>query len=181
MFTHYGYEYTELAGKTFGIIGMGTIGQKVADVASAFGAKVIYFSSSGNDRTDKFERFGLNELLSKSDVISIHAPLTPQTQHLIGLPQFQKMKSNAILINMGRGGIVVEDDLIEALNDDLISGVCLDVFENEPFDFTVKYSKLKNPKKLLLSPHIAWASVEAREKLLEITTKNLNDFLRNQS
>jgi lactate dehydrogenase-like 2-hydroxyacid dehydrogenase len=179
MFTHFGHEYTEIAGKTFGIIGMGAIGQKVADVANAFGAKVIYYSSSDANRSAKYKRYKLNDLLAESDFLSIHAPLTPKTKGMIGLEEFSKMKSNAILLNLGRGGIVIEDDLVQAINNQMIAGACLDVFETEPFDFTKKYQKLNQPEKLLLSPHIAWASKEAREKLLKITCQNIEDFLKN--
>ncbi len=131
------------------------------------------------DREQKYSRLSLDELAQKCDIISIHAPLNEKTTNLVNFAFLEKMKSTAILLNVGRGGIVHENDLISALNQNKLHGACLDVFENEPFYFKQKYAVLKDKNKLLLSPHIAWASVEARKKLLQITLENLASWTNN--
>lgn len=176
-FTHLGHEFHEIKGKTWGIIGLGAIGAKVAEIASVFGAEIVYYSTSNKDRNVHYQRFSLEDLLANADIISIHAPLNSKTLGLVNNVLLNQMKPHAILVNAGRGGIVVENDLIHALNHNKIAGACLDVFENEPFDFKEKYASLKNPDKLLLSPHIAWASVESRQALLEITSENLKNWI----
>lgn len=180
IFTHFGYEYKEIKGKTWGIIGLGNIGRKVAAIASVFGAEVVYYSSSDKDRSSTYKRVTLEELFSISDVLSIHSPLNEKTAGLVNLSRLSQMKKNAILLNLGRGGIVLENDLIEALNKNHLAGACLDVFEEEPFNFDKKYSKLNDTSKLLLSPHVAWASLEARQKLLDITCNNLISWKNKQ-
>lgn len=177
MFTHLGYEYSEIKGKKWGIIGLGNIGKKVADIATVFGAEVSYFSTSRISRSDMYQMVDLASLLAESDIVSIHAPLNQSTHGLMNYENISKMKPSSILVNVGRGGIVVEDDLIQALNENKIKGACLDVFEEEPFDFEAKYKKLEDKDKLLVSPHIAWASVEARKSLLDITCQNLKSWV----
>lgn len=179
IFTHFGFEYSEIKGKTWGILGMGAIGRKVAEIATAFGVIVVYYSTSGEDREAKFQRLSLEDFVEQSDIISIHAPMNDKTNRLVDYQFMSNMKPNAILLNLGRGGIIVEDDLIKVLNENRIAGVCLDVFESEPFDFVSKYKELTDKNKLLLSPHIAWASEEAREKLLDISLENLKTWLKN--
>lgn len=173
MFTHLKYEYPEIKGKKWGIIGLGNIGKRVAEIATVFGSEVSYYSTSNISRSDRYQMKDLETLLTESDVISIHAPLNDKTQNLIDRESLEKINRNAVLINVGRGGIVNENDLITALNNNQLKGACLDVFEEEPFDFVDKYRLLKSPEKLMLSPHIAWASIEARQKLLDITEENL--------
>lgn len=177
VFTHYGHEYYQIKGKKWGIIGLGNIGKKVAQIATAFGAEVSYYSSSNQKRTDQYPMLTLPELLSTSDFVTIHSPLNDQTHHLIGQKELSQMKPTSILINVGRGGIVQENHLIEALNQGQIATACLDVFEQEPFDFEVQFKDLKHPNRLICSPHVAWASKEARERLLEITSENLSLWL----
>jgi glycerate dehydrogenase len=177
IFTHYGRTYWELAGKQFGIIGMGTIGKRMADVAAAFGAKVSYYSTSGKNSSNSYPRVELTTLLQQSDVISIHAPLNDKTKDLITYQEMKLMKPSALLVNMGRGGIVKEVDLAKAIDDNLIGGAAVDVYEQEPVPSDHPYLSVKNKQKLLLTPHIAWGSMEARKRVIELTAKNIEEFL----
>lgn len=177
-FTHFGPPIFELRGKDFGIIGMGNIGRAVAEIADSFGAKVSYFSTSGNNNKQEYPSLSLEELLEKSDIISIHAPLNENTKNLISGAQLSKMRSGAILVNVGRGGIVDEKALATAIDQQLIGGACIDVFEQEPIASDNPLLSVKHPEKLVLSPHNAWASVEARIRLIEIVIENIRDFLQ---
>ncbi len=177
IFTHHGPEFSELNGKTFGIAGLGTIGKKAAAVAEAFGSKVIYYSTSGNHNDPGYDRVSFDELLKQSDIISIHAPLNENTKNLFNLNQLKKMKSSAILINAGRGGIVNEKDLVFALDNNIISGAGLDVLEKEPISTDSPFLNIKTREKLLIMPHIAWASVESRTLLVDKIYENIRSFL----
>ena len=179
MFTHYGPTITELSGKVYGIIGLGNIGKSVAKVATAFGARVIYYSTSGKNNSADYESVSLNELLAISDILSIHAPLNDNTKNLIAHKEMMAMKKTAIIINVGRGGIVNEDDLAIALENDIIAGGCVDVFAQEPISAHHPLTRLRRSEKIVLSPHNAWASLEARIRLMEIVYKNIEDFLSN--
>jgi lactate dehydrogenase-like 2-hydroxyacid dehydrogenase len=181
IFTHYGPPITELHKKTVGIIGLGNIGKAVARIALGFDAKVNYYSTSGKNTQDEYTRLSLADLLTTSDIISIHAPLNEKTQNLISSEQLSMMKSSAILINVGRGGIVNELALANAINDGQIGGACVDVFEREPIDMDNPLLKVKYPEKLVLSPHNAWASIEARTKLIDIVYGNIKDFIEKQN
>jgi len=174
MFTYVGIDFHELAGKTYGIIGLGNIGRRVAKIATAFGAKVIYYSTSGKNNTADYERVELNELLQTSDIISIHAPLNEKTKGLIGYKEIKQMKESAYLINVGRGGIVIEQDLTLALDEKLIAGAGLDVLEKEPISSENPLLNLRDPDRLFISPHMAWTSVEAREQLVEQIIENIH-------
>jgi len=176
IFTSLARPYWEIKGKVYGIIGLGAIGKKVANIATAFGAKVIYYSTSGVHDDPDFKRVGLEELLKQSDVISIHSPLNDKTRGLIGEKEFKLMKENAILINVGRGGIVNENALIETLNNDMIAGAGIDVFEKEPMAASSPVLKIKNKERLVVTPHIAWASIEARGRLVEGIISNINEW-----
>jgi len=167
----------ELNNKTLGIIGMGTIGRRVAKIAQAFGMKVIYYSASGVERKEEFHKVDFDTLLAQSDVLTIHAPLTDKTKNIIDYKAISKMKTTAILLNAGRGGIVNENDLVNALNENLIKAAGLDVFEKEPLSIDSHLLKINNPEKLLMFPHIAWASVEARNTLVKVIIKNIESFL----
>lgn len=176
LFTCLDKPYYEIEGKTWGIIGLGNIGRKVAKIAEAFGAKVVYYSTTGNNSNDEFSRVSFDDLLSKSDVISIHAPLSKNTLGLINYEALCKMKNSAILVNMGRGPIVVEEDLARAIDENKIRGAALDVFEVEPIKINSALLTMKNKEKIILSPHIAWASVEARERLFNEVVENIIAF-----
>ncbi|MDU5263263.1 MAG: D-2-hydroxyacid dehydrogenase, partial [Clostridium celatum] len=176
LFTCLDKPYYEIEGKTWGIIGLGNIGRKVAKIAEAFGAKVVYYSTTGNNSNDEFSRVSFDELLSKSDIISIHAPLSKNTLGLLDYEALCKMKNSAILVNMGRGPIVVEEDLARAIDENKIRGAALDVFEVEPININSPLLTMKNKDKIILSPHIAWASVEARERLFNEVIENIIAF-----
>ena len=175
-FTCLNKPYYEVENKVWGIIGLGTIGSKVGKIAEAFGAKVIYYSTSGKNSSSEFKRVSFDELLEQSDIISIHAPLNENTRGLINYEALSKMKSSAILVNMGRGPIVVEKDLARAIEEDQIRGAALDVYEIEPVSEENTLLSIKNKDKLLLSPHIAWASIEARERLFNEVIENIKAF-----
>ena len=172
----YRHPFTELTGKTLGIVGMGAIGQKVASIGKAFGMEVIYYSTSGTSHCKDYPSVSLEDLLSRADVISIHAPYNERTAGLIGYEQFKKMKPSAHLVNTGRGGIAVEDDLARALDEGLIAGAALDVYVKEPLPESSSLLKLKHPERLLLSPHIAWNSHEDRARLAHEMAENIRSY-----
>lgn len=174
-FSFWDYPLIELSGKTMGIIGFGTIGQQVADVATAFGMNVIGASRTHTDqsRRKNFKWAEIPELLKESDVVSIHSPLTPQTEGLINKQSLQTMKASAFLLNTARGPIIVEEDLASALNEGVIAGAGIDVLSAEP---PAKDNPLFNAKNCIITPHIAWATIESRSRLLQIATDNLSAF-----
>lgn len=165
----------QLRGKRWGIVGMGNIGREVARLAEAFGCEVSYYSTSGVTRDEQYPTLSLNELLSTSDIVSVHCPLNERTRNLIAKEELKKMKSSAILINVARGGIVNEQDLAKALNEGIIRGAALDVFTTEPLRESPLYN-LNEPYRLLASPHNAWSSVEAIDRLVECITQNIKQF-----
>jgi len=181
LFTHHGRPFHELAGKKIGIVGMGTIGRRVAEVAQAFKAHVSYYSTSGKNLDAGFRHVTLQELLIESDVISVHCPLNDTTRDLIGYEELRRMKKDAILINAGRGGVVNESDLACALDEGLIGFAALDVLIKEPPDASNPLLNLKYPEKLLITPHIAWAAVESRERLMEGIINNITTYIKETS
>ncbi len=176
LFTHFAQNFRELAGKTWGIIGLGTIGRRVAQIAEAFGCKVQYYSTSGRNHTDDYKEVSFGELLATSDIVSIHAPLNAQTEGLMDAAAFKQMKKTAVLINVGRGPIIVEKDLAEALRDGEIAGAGLDVLSVEPMSKESPFCGLKDSR-LFITPHIAWASVEARTRLMDIIADQIREFI----
>ncbi len=177
VFTYHGVGFSELQGKRFGIVGMGAIGKQVAAIASAFGAEVVYFSTSGKNNNAGYEQVNFDELLTTSDIISIHCPLNEQTRNLFSYAEFVMMKPTAFILNLGRGGILNEADLARAINAGNIAGAGIDVLEKEPMDAQNPLLSLEHPEKVILTPHIAWASQEARELLMQGVLKNIRDFL----
>jgi glycerate dehydrogenase len=173
------FPLVELAGKTLGIIGFGTIGQQVADVGTAFGMQVVGQSRTQTDQSHRknFKWVSLEELFQNSDVISIHCPLTPETKGLINKNALQKMKSSAFLLNTSRGPIIVDQDLADALNNDVIAGAGIDVLSAEPPPIDNPLFKAKN---CLITPHIAWATKEARARLMKSVVDNVAAFLSNK-
>ncbi len=169
-----------LAGRRWGIIGLGNIGRRVAQLAEAFGCDVAYSSTSGVVREERVEHKPLEELLAWADVISIHCPLNEQTRNLIDRQQFEIMKSSAILINVARGGIVNEEALAEALNSGQIAGAGVDTFRVEPMEENNPLLSLKDPWRLIASPHNAWATHESIERLVECISSNINNYLIEQ-
>ena len=178
IFTHFAEHFNEINGKTWGIIGLGAIGRRVADIAKAFGAHVIYYSASGSAPQEGYEQVDFETLLSESDIVSVHAPLNEYTKNLMDKKAFAKMKKTAIFLNLGRGPIVVEQDLCDALEAGEIAAAGLDVLCKEPMSETNPLVKIKDSKKLIITPHIAWASVEARNRLMQIIAGQIKDFFR---
>lgn len=177
VFTHFAEHFNEVNGKTWGIIGLGTIGRRVADIAKAFGARVIYYSASGSPAQEGYEQVDFETLLATSDIVSVHAPLNEYTKDLMDREAFAKMKKTAIFLNLGRGPIVVEQDLYEALETGEIAAAGLDVLCEEPMSETNPLAKIKDSKKLIITPHIAWASVEARNRLMQIIVGQIREYL----
>lgn len=175
-FTHFAKAFHELSGKTYGIIGLGNIGRRVADIAKAFGCHVIYYSTSGRNSQPGYERVSFDELLERSDIVSIHAPLDENTLGLMNQKAFAKMKSSAILLNVGRGLIINEADLAEALNNRTIAAAGLDVLSVEPMQPENPLRGIKDSERLLITPHIAWAGVEARMRLMDIILNQIKEF-----
>lgn len=177
MFTHFAKAFHELSGKTWGIVGMGTIGRRVADIAKLFGCRVIYYSTSGRHEEPGYERVDFAALLKEADVVSVHAPLDENTRGLMNAEAFSRMKKSAIFLNLGRGPIVVEQDLADALNDHEIAAAGLDVLTEEPMSADNPLRAIKDSERLIITPHIAWASIEARTRLLQIVEGQVKDFL----
>ena len=176
IFCDISHPYTEIVGKTLGIIGLGAIGKRVAAIAGMFGMKVIYFSTSGTSHCKLYPSVSLDELLESSDVVSIHAPLNERTRSLIGQAQLAKMKKSALLLNLGRGGIVDEEALAFAVDHGVIAGAALDVFEKEPLPATSPLLHLRHPERFRFSPHTAWASREALARLVSKVADNIRNF-----
>lgn len=176
LFTDISRPFAEIAGKKWGIIGLGTIGKEVAKIATAFGATVDYYSTSGNNKINDYHHSELNDLLAECDIISIHAPLNEQTENLINASNLPYLKERAILLNLGRGGIVNEADLAVELDKKEIY-VGLDVLSQEPIKQDNPLMKIKHSNRLLITPHIAWASIESRQRLLEGIMQNIQTFL----
>ena len=179
-FTHFENVFHELSGKTWGIIGLGNIGQRVADIAKLFGCHVIYYSTSGKNTKPGYERVSLEELLRSSDIVSVHAPLDENTRGLMNRKTFALMKREAIFLNLGRGPIVVEQDLADALNGGTIAAAGLDVLCVEPMQRDNPLRTIKDSGKLLITRHIAWASVEARTRCVQEAHENIAAFLRGE-
>ena len=177
IFTHFAEHFHEINGKTWGIIGLGNIGRRVADIAQAFGARVIYYSTSGRNQQEGYERVDFDTLLRTSDIVSVHAPLNEDTEGLMDKDAFAKMKKSAIFLNLGRGAIVVEADLAGALENRQIAAAGLDVLTQEPMSDTSPFLSIKDSRRLLITPHIAWASVEARTNLMNIILKQIQDWM----
>ena len=167
VFTHFANRFFELSGKTWGIIGLGNIGRRVAGIAKSFGCRVIYYSTSGKNHNKEYEEVDFDTLLAESDILSVHAPLDENTQNLMDKDAFEKMKNTAIFLNLGRGPIVVEADLADALEQGRIAAAGLDVLCIEPMSPDNPLRRIKDSDKLLITPHIGWASVEARTRLMQ--------------
>ena len=175
MFTHFAKTFLELSGKTWGIIGLGTIGRKVAEIATAFGCKVQYYSTSGRNSTQDYKRVSFEELLATSDIVSIHAPLNEQTEGLINAAALKQMKKTAVLLNVGRGPIIVEQDLLDAIQNGTIAAAGLDVLSVEPMSKQSPFYGVKDSR-LFITPHIAWASIEARARLMHMIADQIREF-----
>lgn len=176
MFTHFAEVFHELNGMTWGVIGLGAIGRRVADIAKMFGCRVVYYSTSGKNDQPGYERVTFDTLLRESDIVSVHAPLDENTKDLMNKEAFDKMKSSAIFLNLGRGPIVVEKDLADALEQGSIAAAGLDVLCVEPMQEENPLRRIKDSNRLIITPHIAWASVEARTRLMQIIEGQIREF-----
>ena len=177
-FCYWDFPHTELAGKTFGIVGLGNIGRRVAQIALAFGMKVKALTSKSDDALPEgIQKVDLQELLATSDILSLHCPLTDNTRHLISAETLRQMKSTAILINTGRGPLVDDQAVAEALHQGRLTAFCADVMTEEPPK--ADNPLLKEPN-AFFTPHIAWASTEARVRLIQVATDNVRAFMNGQ-
>ena len=177
-FTHFANVFHEIAGMTWGIVGLGNIGRRVADIAKCFGCKVVYYSTSGRNNNSDYERVSFEELLAMSDIVSVHAPLDENTKNLFDKNAFSQMKKSSIFINVGRGPIVVEQDLVDALNEGVIAAAGLDVLSVEPMSENNPLRSIKDSNKLIITPHIAWASVEARTRLMKTIVGQIKEYFK---
>jgi len=176
IFTDVSRPFGEIANMKWGVIGLGAIGQEVAKVAEAFGADVVYHSTSGSNLNQPYQHLNLDDLLKECDIISIHCPLNENTKNLINSQNIKLIKDKSILLNLGRGGIINEVDLAKELdNREIYAG--LDVLEREPMLESNPLNLIKNQNRLLITPHIAWTSIEARVKLLDGVVLNIKEFL----
>jgi lactate dehydrogenase-like 2-hydroxyacid dehydrogenase len=177
VFTHVAKPFFELKGKRWGIIGLGQIGRGVANIAKAFGAEVVYYSTSGKNNNSDYEQISFTKLLETCDIITIHAPLNAQTKNLVGHSEFLMLKDGAVLLNLGRGGIVTESALAAIIDVKEIY-VGLDVLEKEPMTIPHPLMNVEHKERLYITPHIAWTSVEAREKLIASVIENIESTFK---
>ena len=176
-FSNFDRRFGELCGKTWGIIGLGNIGKKVASIAKAFGCRVIYYSVTGKNTCPDYENVSFDTLLKEADVLSIHCPLSKLTRNLIDKKALCKMKQSAFLINVARGAVVNNADLAWALKENVIAGAGLDVLDGEPIRDDNPLNDIKDSEKLIITPHMAWGSVEARTRIVEAACENIRSFL----
>ena len=177
IFSHFEKTFWQISGKNWGIAGLGEIGRRVAQIAEAFGCRVIYYSTSGKNHNSTYEEVDFDTLLAQSDILSVHAPLNEETKGIFNEAAFEKMKPEAIFLNLGRGPIVNEGDLAGALSQGKIAGAGLDVLSAEPMARDNPLRLIKDSEKLLITPHIAWAGLEARTRLMEIVLQQIKESL----
>lgn len=179
-FSNFDLPFTELEGKTWGIVGMGNIGRRVAKIATAFGCKVIFHSITGKSSCTEYPQVDKDTLLSESDFLSLHCPLSDLSRNFIDAAALKKMKPTAVLINVARGPVVNNANLYQALVAGEIAAAGLDVVEKEPLQESNPLSQLKDSNQLIITPHLAWASVEARNRCVEEAYKNIEAFLKGE-
>ncbi len=169
--------YYEIAGKTWGIVGLGDIGRQVAKVAEAFGCKVLAFKRTPDE---SYNCVSLSELIEKSDIISVHLPASEETYGIISKDVIKRMKKNAIFVNVARGAVVDEEALCDAVLENKIAGIGVDVYSKEPFDENHCFNKIMGRSNVILTPHIAWGAYESRVRCLEEIKKNIESFFRGE-
>lgn len=179
-FSNFDLPFAELDGKTWGIVGMGNIGRRVAKIATAFGCRVIFHSVTGKSTCTDYLQVDKDTLLRESDFLSLHCPLSDLTRDYIDAAALKKMKPSAILVNVARGRVVNNTDLYEALTAGKIAAAGLDVVEKEPLEESNPLSTMKDSNKLIITPHLAWASVEARTRCVEEAYQNIEAFLKGE-
>lgn len=177
-FSNFDLPFTELQGKTWGIVGMGHIGRKVASIAQAFGCRILFYSASGKSTCTEYERVDLDTLLAASDFLSLHCPLSDRTRGLIDKDALVKMKRTAILLNVARGPVIDNGDLYWALQNAEIAAAGLDVLEKEPITSDNLLGRIQDSNKLLITPHLAWATIEARTRIVEEVYRNVEAYLQ---
>ncbi len=180
VFSHFALKFHELAGHTWGIIGLGTIGKRVADIARAFGCRALYYSTSGRHDEPGYERVDLDTLMKSCDIISVHAPLNDATRGLVGARELGLMKNSGIIMNLGRGGIIDEEALADALEKNIIAGAATDVLTKEPIPVGNPLLRIKDSNRLVITPHIAWATVEARQRCAEEVYLNIEAWMNGE-
>ena len=180
-FSNFDIPFYELEGKVWGIVGMGNIGRRVAKIAGAFGCKVIFYSVTGKSTCTEYRQVDFDTLLAESDFLSLHCPLSELTMNLIDGAALKKMKKTAILLNVARGRVVDNRALYQALVDGEIAAAGLDVVESEPLELSNPLAGLKDSNRLIITPHLAWASVEARTRCVWEAHENIAAFLRGES
>ena len=179
-FSNFDKPFLELEGKRWGIVGLGNIGKKTAKIAKAFGCEVVYYSVTGRNSNQEYKRVGFDELLETCDFISVHCPLSDLTKNLIDYNAMKKMKKTAILLNVARGPVINNADLYKALMEGEIYAAGLDVLEKEPITEDNPLSKIKDSEKLIITPHMAWASTESRTRLAIEVYENIKAFLNGE-
>lgn len=179
-FSNFDLPFVELTGKTWGIVGMGNIGSRVAGIAKAFGCRVIFYSASGKSTCTAYEQVDKDTLLAQSDFLSLHCPLSERTRNLIDKDALRKMKRTAILLNVARGAVINNADLYWALQNEEIAAAGLDVLEKEPIASDNLLGRIKDSNRLLITPHMAWASTEARERIVQEVFLNIEAYLRGE-
>ena len=179
-FSNFEMPFHELDGKTWGIVGMGNIGSRVAKIASAFGCRVICHSLTGKNSYPEYERVDKETLLAQSDILSLHCPLSDLSRDFIDAEALGKMKKSAVLVNVARGPVVNNADLYEALIAGEIAAAGLDVMEKEPLELSNPLSRLKDSSRLIITPHLAWASVEARMRCVREVYENMKAYLNGE-
>lgn len=179
-FSNFDLPFVELTGKTWGIVGMGNIGSRVAGIAKAFGCRVIFYSASGKSTCTMYEQVDKDTLLAQSDFLSLHCPLSERTRNLIDKDALRKMKRTAILLNVARGAVINNADLYWALQNEEIAAAGLDVLEKEPIASDNLLGRIKDSNRLLITPHMAWASCEARERIVQEVFLNIEAYLRGE-
>lgn len=180
-FSYFGNSFHELAGKTWGIVGMGNIGRAVARIAAAFGCRVIFHSLTGKSTCTEYEQVDKDTLLAESDILSLHCPLSELSRNFINASALKKMKKSAVLVNVARGPVVNNRDLYEALESGEIAAAGLDVLEQEPLQESNPLSQIQDSSRLMITPHLAWASVEARTRCVAGVFQNIEAYLRGES
>ena len=180
-FSNFDRAFNDLIGKTWGIVGLGNIGRRVAGLAQAFGCKVIFYSASGKSTCTEYERVDFDTLLRESDILSLHCPLSDRTRGLVDKSAFEKMKKTAILVNVARGPVVDTQALYDALIYNEIAAAGLDVLEKEPMTKDNPLGKIQDSTKLIITPHMSWASIESRTRLVEEVYKNIEAFLNGEN
>ena len=179
-FSNFDLPFSELDGMTWGIVGMGNIGKRVARIAKAFGCRVIFYSITGKSTVTEYEQVDKETLFSQSDVLSLHCPLSDLSRNFIDREALHKMKKTAVLVNVARGPVVNNPDLYDALTAGEIMAAGLDVLEKEPLELSNPLSKIKDSNKLIITPHLAWGSVEARTRCVQEAFKNAEAYLRGE-